>query len=115
LIRGTNPPGPPRDTRSGPRQRRRCLVRIGSSSSFTADVGGGGFCVRLMRVLPVRSAVEGSIQVGEQVLPFAGRVAWVELGDRHLNLPGRMGVQLTRIAASFRGLLEGPQARGSAA
>lgn len=88
-------------TRRNVRQRRRFRVRLGYTSAFTADVGGGGFCVRLLKVLPVSTSIEGSIQVEGQEVPFAGRVAWAVPGERHLNLPGRMGVNFTRISADF--------------
>ncbi len=91
------------DTRRNVRQRRRFMVRLGHTSSFTADVCGGGFCVQLMKVLPVSAAVEGSIQAEGKEMPFAGRVAWVKPGDRHHNLPGRMGVYFTRISTDFPG------------
>lgn len=83
------------------RQRCRFMVRFGYTSSFTADVCGGGFCVQLMKVLPVGAAVEGSIRVAGKEMPFAGGVAWVKPGDRYQNLLGRMGVYFTRIPADF--------------
>jgi len=81
-------------------------VRFGRTSSFTADVGRGGFSVRLMRVLPVASPLEGSILVEGRELPFAGRVAWVRPGDPHLGLPGRMGVHFTRVPPDYRQRLD---------
>jgi hypothetical protein len=94
------------------------MVRFGRTSSFTADVGGGGFCVQLMRVLPVASPLEGSILVEGRELPFAGRVAWVRPGEPHLGLPGRMGVHITRVPQDYRHLLDSlglPEDRASRA
>lgn len=93
-------------TRHHLRQRRRFIVRLGHTSSFTVDVSASGFCVRLMKVLPVDTAVEGSIQVESHEVPFAGVVAWARPGARHLNLLGSMGVVFTRIPAELSRLLE---------
>jgi hypothetical protein len=94
------------NTRSNVRRRRRFLVRLGRTSSFTADVGHGGFCLRLMKVLPVSSTFDGSIVVAGAEVPFTARVAWARPGDCHLGLAGTMGVAFTRIAAGFVGAIE---------
>ena len=101
MVRRVHGAGKMKSTRRNVRQRRRFRVRLGYTSAFTADVCGGGFCVRLLKVLPVSASIEGSIQVEGQEIPFAGRVAWAEPGERHLNLPGRMGVNFTRISGDF--------------
>lgn len=93
-------------TRRNVRQRRRFMVRLGYTSAFTADVSGGGFSIRLLKVLPVNAGVEGSIHVEGQEIPFAGRVTWVKPGERHLGLPGQMGVNFTRISPDFPRLID---------
>jgi PilZ domain len=87
------------DKRSGLRRRRRYRVTVGSVSWFTTDVSAGGFSCEVMRVLPVGSAVEGSIDVRGTGVAFLGDVAWAERGDWHLNVRGRMGVRFKRIGA----------------
>jgi hypothetical protein len=84
--------------RTSVRLRRRYKVAVNGSWWFTTDVCASGFCVELMRVLPLRTRVEGTIHVEEMKLPFAGEVAWATRGDWHLNLRGRMGVRLVQIA-----------------
>jgi hypothetical protein len=94
------------DIRSRKRQRRRYRVTVGPASWFTIDVCSGGFCTELMRVLPVRTAVEGSIDVKGTDVPFAGKVAWARPGEWRLNLRGRMGVHFTRIEPDLAQLLD---------
>jgi hypothetical protein len=93
-------------TRRNIRQRRRFMVRLGHTSSFTANVSDGGFSIGLMKVLPMRADVEGSIQVEGEEMPFAGRVAWAKPGDHHQGLRGTMGVYFTRISADFPRLID---------
>ncbi len=93
--------------RSRVRQRRRYKVAVNGSCWFTTDVCGSGFCVELMRVLPLRTRVEGVIHVEGMQLPFAGEVVWARRGDWHLNLRGRMGVRLVRIAPEHAQLFDG--------
>lgn len=98
------------DSRRSDRERRRALVRFGTTACFTVDLGAGGFCARLLRVLPLHTALEGRIQVEGQSLPFAGRVAWSRPGDWRLHLPGTMGVRFTRTPAGLLGLCDaGPE------
>jgi hypothetical protein len=81
------------EKRVTPRKRRRLLVQMDHAASFTIDVSPRGFCLGTMKVMPVKSILEGSIRVdGGPPIPFEGRVAWVAPGDRRLNLPGKMGV-----------------------
>ena len=94
------------DRRSRCRQRRRYKVTVNATSWFTTDVCAGGFCAEMMRVLPLRTLVEGAIHVRGVQLPFAGKVTWATRGDWHLNLRGRMGLQFTRVAADLAGLLD---------
>lgn len=89
------------DARSSSRSRRRLLVRIGRSASFTADVGLGGFCLRQAVAWPVSSAIEGSILVAGEDQPFVARVAWVEPGDRRTGRPGRMGATFLQVTEAF--------------
>lgn len=94
--------------RSRARQRRRYKVAVNGGCWFTTDVSASGFCVELMRVLPLRTRVEGAIQVVGMQVPFAGEVVWARHGDWHLNLRGRMGVRLVRIAPEHAMLFAGP-------
>jgi hypothetical protein len=94
-----------RSRRAGARHRRRLKVLSGHGPSFTVDVGGGGFCTQSLRVLPPGTAVEGTIQVNGQEVPFAGRVTWAKAGEPRMNLKGKMGVLLTRVAAEYHDLV----------
>jgi hypothetical protein len=94
------------DYRSRGRQRRRYKVTVDAGSWFTTDVCAGGFCAELMRVLPLRTFVEGALHVKGMEVPFAGEVVWARRGDWHLNLRGRMGVRFTRIASDLARLLD---------
>jgi hypothetical protein len=90
-----------RRQRRWPRLRRRYKVTLGQSPSFSVDVGGGGFCTELLRVLPPGTPVEGVINVRGKELPFVGRVAWAKPGFPHLGVRGRMGVHFTRFTSGF--------------
>jgi hypothetical protein len=90
-----------RHHRRWPRLRRRYKVTLGQSPSFSVDVGGGGFCTELLRVLPPGTPVEGTIHVRGKDLAFAGRVAWAKPGFPHLGVRGRMGVLFTHFTSSF--------------
>ena len=93
--------------RASVRHRRRFrVILMGHPSAFTVDVGAGGFCTELMRVLPPGTPVEGSIHVKGTEVAFAGRVAWARPGEARMNLRGRMGVQFTRGPAEFERLVE---------
>ncbi|HEY7724745.1 MAG TPA: PilZ domain-containing protein [Anaeromyxobacteraceae bacterium] len=90
-----------RTSRSAPRFHRRVRVTLLQSTSFTLDVGAGGFGVERVRVPPPGSAVEGVIALRDRVFPFLGRVAWARPGDVTLGLRGRMGVHFTHISRDF--------------
>jgi hypothetical protein len=111
---GTPEPSGPKSGRTrlprfGVRKRRRFRVAIkGYPSSFTVDVGRGGFCTELMRVLPEGTDIAGSILVDGKEIPFAGSVAWNKPGDAGLGLRGRMGIRFTKITGDFAKLLETP-------
>ena len=77
------------------------------------DIGGGGFCTELLRVLPPGTQVEGVIQVKGADLPFAGAVVWAKPGDAYLGLRGRMGVIFTRTSSKLQELVP-PAVRESA-
>ncbi len=83
-----------REIRRDSRQRLRFQVKLGRTSCFTLNVSAGGFCTEVMRVLPVGSAVGGSIRVQGRDYPFSGRVAWAKEGDARMNVRGRMGITL---------------------
>ena len=97
------------DHRSKVRQRRRYKVAVNGRCWFTRDVCASGFGVELMRVLPLRSRLEGAIHVEGVQLPFAGEVVWATRGNFYLNLPGRMGVRLDRIAPEHALLFDRPK------
>jgi len=97
------------DTRASLRYRRRYRVLLtGHPSAFTVDVGAGGFCTELMRVLPPGTPVAGSLHVKGAEVAFAGRVAWARPGEARMNLRGRMGVSFTRVQDGFEKLVEAP-------
>jgi hypothetical protein len=91
------------------RHRRRFRVTLsGHPSAFTLDVGAGGFCTELMRVLPAGSRVYGSLLVKGAEVAFAGLVAWAKPGEARMSLRGRMGVRFTRIPQDFATLVNVP-------
>jgi hypothetical protein len=91
-----------RAIRGAVRHRRRFRVALhGYPASFTVDVGAGGFCVEVMRVLPTGTPLEGSILVDGSDLGFVGAVVWNRPGDPRIGLRGRMGIQFTSIPKEF--------------
>ena len=89
------------------RIRRRLRTRIdGYSSTFTVDVGGGGFCFQMNRPIAPGTVLAGSFHVEGGEIPFEGRVAWITPGDPKLRIPSRMGVAFTRPPADVRALIE---------
>ncbi len=83
-------------------------VTIGSVSSFTIDVGEGGFSTETMRSLPPGSEVEGSIQLNGREIGFGGEVVWVVRRDGALGMRRRMGVRFTRVPWDLQRLLAAP-------
>lgn len=95
--------------RAAERHRRRFRVMLaGHPSSFTVDVGAGGFCAEMMRVLPPGTQVEGSLHVKGTEVAFAGKVAWAKPGESRMNLRGRIGVRFTRVPSDFERLVAAP-------
>jgi hypothetical protein len=84
------------------------MVRFESTSTFTVDVSTGGFCLGLMKVLPVGEEIDGWIIVDGSPFTFSGRVAWSAPGYRHMNLSGKIGVRFTRNSSELARLLEFP-------
>jgi hypothetical protein len=93
------------NTRGAVRQRRRFRVLLGAAVSFTTDVSESGFCTETMRVLPLRSSVQGCIEGLGKKVAFAGRVVWNVPGDSSLNVRGRMGISFTQVGPELRDLL----------
>ena len=92
-----NPQRVVRRERQAQRVRRRLKVTLERGVSFTVDVGAGGFCTEILRVLPPGSRVSGTIQVPSIDVPFTGLVAWAKPGDAWLGLRGRMGIVFTDV------------------
>ena|SRR5438067_13877408 len=90
-----------RTERRAGRQRRRFKVTLGCAVSFTVDVSSGGFCTETMRVLPVGTMIQGSVDGPGKKVWFSGRIAWAEPGDCTLNLRGRMGIALADASAEL--------------
>jgi hypothetical protein len=72
---------------------------------FTLDVGQGGFCAQVLRVLPPGTSLEGNFHVDDSNLPFSGRVVWAKGGDPHLNVRGKMGIAVVHGAAELEAVL----------
>ncbi len=100
-------PPPIRVVRRNRRHRLRARVTTSLGTWFTVNVGRGGFCVELMRALPVGGHVEGLIHVRGNDFAFAGRVAWAMNGDPRLNHRGRMGVCFVRFDSELARKLAG--------
>lgn len=82
--------------RSSARVRRRFRVSLKHSPCFSVDIGAGGVCLEILRVLPPGSLIEGTVLVHDSERFFAGRVVWAKSGVPHLGLRGRMGVAFTK-------------------
>lgn len=76
-----------------PRRKVRLRVVTPRGASMTINVSPGGFCTRLLRVLPVNERIEGIIHLDGRDEPFVGRVVWARPGNPRLNLMGEMGVR----------------------
>jgi hypothetical protein len=99
---------PARVARRSSRQRLRLRVTTNRGSSFTVNVGAGGFCTELLRVLSAGEHLEGLIHLNGRDASFVGRVAWASAGDSRVNRRGRMGVCFVQIDSEFaRGLAAG--------
>jgi len=99
------------DKRHSARQRKRFRVTVDRTSSFTLDVGAGGFATEMMRVLPPGTPVIGQIRLSDVDVVYVGEVAWSKPGDARMNLRGRMGVRFSRIRPDFATLLDTGDAR----
>ena len=80
------------DRRRHLRARRRLKVTLPHCRAFTTDIGSGGFCTDVARVLPVGTRLEGMIEIGVRLVPFTGTIAWAAAGDAYIGLRGRMGI-----------------------
>ncbi len=79
--------------RKSSRHRRRLRARLdGVTTTFTVDVGPGGFCALVNRAIHPGTPLSGSLHVDGVEVPFEGRVAWVKPGDSRLRIPSRVGV-----------------------
>ena len=76
----------------------RVRVVTPRGSSLTNDIGPGGFCTNLMRVLPLDSRFDGTIHHGGQDERFTGCVVWVRPGNPRLGIAGVVGVRFESIA-----------------
>lgn len=88
--------------RSLPRFAHRLTVRLrGMLPVYTHDVSEGGFSADMLQPLKPGTAVEGSIAVGDEELPFQGEVVWARrtAGER---VRGRYGVRFTHVTEEFR-------------
>jgi len=88
------------------RRRRYRLTMAGHPSAFTVDIGAGGFCTEVMRVLPAGTAIQGSLLVDGAEVAFAGQVAWTKAGEARMSVRGRMGVRFTRIPQDFARIVD---------
>jgi len=94
-----------RDNRHHARHSRRLRVTLGPASSFTVDVGPGGFCAELERALPRGADVAGSMRVDGQEVAFGGQVVWVKQDDGALHPRRTIGVRFTRVPWDLQRLL----------
>ena len=105
-------PEPSRNARSTPRRRARARVTTPRGSLFTVNVSAGGFCIEMLRVLPVGAPMEGLIYLDGCVASFAGLVVWKHAGDSRLNLVGQVGVRFVRVDPEFARHLSSREIRG---
>ena len=73
--------------------------------AFTADVGAGGFCAELMRVLQPGTTVNGTITLAGRDFEYLGQVRWARSGDARIRQTGRLGVRFLQIPTDFAALL----------
>jgi hypothetical protein len=91
--------------RQSVRKRRRLRVTMAGSPVFTADMGTGGFCAELMRVLQPGTTVNGTITLAGRDFEYVGLVRWARSGDARIRVTGRMGVRFLQVPTEFAGLL----------
>jgi hypothetical protein len=75
------------------------------SPAFTTDVGTGGFCAELMRVLQPGTTVRGTITFAGRDFDYVGLVRWMRSGNARIRLAGHMGVRFLQVPAEFTELL----------
>jgi hypothetical protein len=102
-----------RSARRPPRYRMRLRVVMNGGSSFAVNVGRGGFCTEMMRVLPIGTQVAGMIFFAGRDRMFTGRVAWVKRGDFRMSLMGRMGIEFLGIDPELESSLAAHEARAA--
>lgn len=90
-----------------PRQSHRFGVVLGSKlPAMTADVSLGGFCAEMPAVFLPGSVVDGKMEVGEDVVPFRGVIAWARPGTGQHRSMSRFGVRFTQVDGKLFKLLE---------
>jgi hypothetical protein len=83
-------------------------VTVGSTPTFTSDIGAGGFSAELMRVQSPGTAITGSIRLNGQDVGYQGEIVWAKAGAPHIALRGRIGVRFLLLPVDARRLLESP-------
>lgn len=90
------------------RHRRRFRVTVGTTPTFTTDIGPGGFSAELMRVQNPGTTVQGTIRLNGTEIPYTGQVAWAKAGEPHMSIRGRMGIRFTVLPTEVAKLLGAP-------
>ncbi len=98
---------PRQENRHFARRERSVRVTIGSVSSFTIDVGEGGFSTITTCSLSPGSEVEGTIRVDGREIRFGGEVSWMR-EDEVRRAAHRIGVRFTRVPWDLQRLLAAP-------
>jgi hypothetical protein len=86
-------------------------IKTDHGTSFTVNLGLGGYCSEQLRILPVGTRLEGYLSLDGADVRFVGHVAWATSGEYRLNQPGRMGVRFVRVDRGFDSSLEHRAAR----
>ncbi len=80
-------------------------------AALTADVSRGGFQAELQQPLPVGAPVDGFFLMGDDEVPFQGRVQWAVLGHPQLMFSSRVGIEFQEVPFALEQLFRNLEKR----